>query len=98
MAWQMYDPSGLQDMIQDPFAARPLPINDHTSDALGSGYVYAQMKDNRPNATALMTSRLYEALTPADNNRLRCIQFYYYLEIDDSMGAAGASALNVSVF
>ena len=82
MSWLVYDPDVAN-------ASTPLAVNDHTTEAYGSGYVYVGTADFKFNDTALMTSPPYPAMTSTAKDAERCLEFYFYLEGNDSV------ALNV---
>ena len=61
--------------------AGPLPINDHTSDGVGSGYVYARSNGFKLNNSATLTSKVYPALSSLfQNESARCLEFYFFLQ------------------
>ena len=85
--WTVYNPqSGSQQA--------PIPIFDHTSEGVGSGYLYAKSTgSNRLNDTTSLFSKMYtpfDSLTP--NASARCLEFYFYIENTDAV------TLNVLTF
>lgn len=60
----------------------PLPIFDHTSEGIGSGYLYAQSTSGlRLNETTSLISQVYPPLDPiTPNMSTRCLEFYYYIQ------------------
>lgn len=73
------------------FVQPVLSIPDHTSEGLGSGYIYVQSSSNMQlNDTASIFSSFYQPLdTLTPNASTRCLEFYFYLQGTDSI------ALNV---
>lgn len=81
--WNLYTPN-----IQSDGSIIAGPISfDHTTDSLGSGYMYAENKDLRENLTSILTSFVY-----SNPSKFRCIEFYYYL-----VGSKGVR-LNVTAY
>ena len=77
LTWDIYDPSK-----DDTSEIGPVPLNDHTSAAQGSGYVYAETKGLKSGETALMTSRVYDVLNityRGSTDQMRCLEFYYWM-------------------
>jgi hypothetical protein len=59
----------------------PIPIYDHTTDGVGSGYIYVDTRGFRPNETATLTSKLYAPFsTDNPTEASRCVEFYFYIQ------------------
>lgn len=87
LSWNIFDPSNTSELS-------PIPNNDHTSGAQGSGYVYAETTELTAHETALMTSKVYDVLNityRASSDQFRCLEFYYYLN------GMNAAKLNVII-
>lgn len=65
----------------------PLLIYDHTSEGVGSGYMYVQSENTlRFNDTTSLFSPLYQPLdTTTPNASTRCLEFYFYLQGTDAI-------------
>ncbi len=79
--WLLYLPK--QDAV--PQSASPLPINDHTTSALGSGYAYVKSSGYPPNSTATLQSPVYTPPSLNLDDSGRCLEFYYYIQGTDSI-------------
>ncbi|CAF0741635.1 unnamed protein product, partial [Brachionus calyciflorus] len=89
--WEVYTPELIGKSIDSK--AGPLPINDHTTDGLGSGYVFAKSSGFKLNNSATMTSQVFQPLsTNNQNNSARCLEFYFFLQDTNSI------ILNVKAF
>lgn len=73
--------------------ATPLPINDHTTDGVGSGYLYAETIGFKKDDAAVLTSQIYTPLTTTTpSDAARCLEFYFYIQ------GTNAVKLNVRAF
>lgn len=88
--WKTYLPPvtlKLEDELKQVMG--PLPILDHTSEGIGSGYAYADASGIRYGYTTTLKSPLYKPFAPSVNYSGQCLEFYFYLQGSDAV------ALNV---
>lgn len=83
--WTLYTPSRRSIYNIEPRTG-PLPIYDHTSEGIGSGYVYAQSRGFRKNDSTSLFTKVYtpfDISNPTDSSR--CLEFYFYLQDTDAI-------------
>lgn len=83
--WRLYNPTaGRAESHLNRINLLPF---DHTTDGVGSGYLYADSTNQMPNRTAIFISPTYLS----DNNKViqRCLEFYFYL--------LGTNAINLNI-
>jgi hypothetical protein len=89
--WKLFDPkSRFREINSDNNEIKqaktgPILINDHTTGGSGSGYVYVESTNQNPKDKASMTSQLYYPIALNQNEAFKCLEFYYYLQGDDSI-------------
>jgi hypothetical protein len=93
--WQIFSPIDMTRLSRDDYDEEgklradvgPITIGDHTTEGgIGSGYVYVQTQGFRINQTAALTSQQYAPFaTTNPEEAKRCLEFYYYMQGDDSV-------------
>ena len=86
--WQLFVPTIRnvdENAEESQTKLNPLPINDHTTNGVGSGYLYAESRGFKLNDTATLTSQTYTPLSTNVNESSRCLEFYFYLQGTDSI-------------
>ena len=84
--WQLFVPTIRnvdENAEESQTKLNPLPINDHTTNGVGSGYLYAESRGFKQNDTATLTSPTYAPFST--NSSSRCLEFYFYLQGTDSI-------------
>ena len=85
--WQLFVPTlrGLETDLETTSRLNPLPINDHTTNGVGSGYMYAESKNFKLNDVATLTSQIYPPFSINISDSSRCLEFYFYLQGTDAI-------------
>ena len=79
--WTIYSPDLPSNTQQNP-----LSINDHTTDSIGSGFLFASSASGKENDSAQFTSPIYAPFgvdNPYDSTR--CFEFYYFMTTDNAI-------------
>ena len=86
--WQLFVPTlrGLESNLETTSTKiNPLPINDHTTNGVGSGYMYAESRNFKLNDFATLTSQVYSPFSINISDSSRCLEFYFYLQGTDAI-------------
>jgi hypothetical protein len=90
--WKLYIPDALKSNTEGEIdkseeqRAGPLPIDDHTTNGGGSGYVYVQTNGFQVNNTAKLVSKVYTPFSTVDPLQgARCLEFYFYIQGKDAV-------------
>lgn len=95
--WTVYTPT-LRILDEIEPRVGPLPINDHTTEGIGSGYLYVQSSGFKFNDSTSLFSKQYPALDTSDPIRSsRCFEFYFFIQDTDSIGLNVRTATTSSV-
>jgi hypothetical protein len=83
--WNLYLPPQQNAQLKGD-SLPPLPINDHTTDGIGTGYVYALSKQGMlVNSSASLTSKIYQPFLTNKNESTRCLEFYYFIQNNNAL-------------
>ena len=97
--WRLFTPSIRTLDIEYQPKLDPLPVNDHTTNGIGSGYLYVNTAGFKMNDVALLTSQSYAPFSTTINDASRCLEFYFYLQGNDAakLNVRAATSLNKNV-
>jgi hypothetical protein len=99
--WQLYLPP--QSLYTQEEIARadtgPLPIYDHTTEGVGSGYVYVKSSGIQVGSTATLQTQTYIPFSTNVNDTGRCLEFYFFIQDTDSviLNVKGKTLINNQV-
>ena len=87
--WNLYTPSSRLYLATPDEIAKadlgPLPIFDHSTEGVGSGYVYAKSAGFPSESTANMTSQEYTPFSTNLSDTGQCLEFYFFLQDTDAI-------------
>jgi hypothetical protein len=85
--WQLFVPTNRYSELEMEQQSKlnPLPINDHTTNGVGSGYMFAESKNFKLNDVATLTSQTYPPFSVNITDSSRCLEFYFYLQGNDAI-------------